>query len=137
MPARTRFRICQTIKGRPRTFKSGLGQVSVSGRMRSPRPAAKIIAFIVLVPWMRSPAACRASGSFRQREKSSKSEADLRRLGFERVEQSDQRRQCLVAAGRLARVIQRQRQILQITVLAVTMIQPRENAEHLQMALQP
>jgi hypothetical protein len=32
----------------PRTFSNGLGQLSVSGRMRSPRPAAKIIAFMVL-----------------------------------------------------------------------------------------
>ena len=34
------------VRGRPRTFSRGLGQVSVSGRMRSPRPAAKIMAFM-------------------------------------------------------------------------------------------
>ena len=38
--------ICHTISGLPPTSSSGLGHVSVNGRMRSPRPAAKIIAFL-------------------------------------------------------------------------------------------
>src|SRR5690242_9178017 len=37
------------ISGLPRTCSSGLGQVSVSGRMRSPRPAARIIAWAPLM----------------------------------------------------------------------------------------
>ena len=35
---------CVDLKGVPRTFSSGLGQLSVKGRMRSPRPAARIMA---------------------------------------------------------------------------------------------
>src|SRR5699024_9264766 len=46
MPAATNRSICQTIRGLPATFSKGLGCVSVRGRMRSPRPAARIIAFI-------------------------------------------------------------------------------------------
>jgi len=46
MPARTKFSICHTMSGLPPTVSKGLGVESVSGRMRSPRPAARIMAFI-------------------------------------------------------------------------------------------
>ena len=45
-PARASFSSCQTIKDLPCTSSMGLGQVSVSGRMRSPRPAASISAWV-------------------------------------------------------------------------------------------
>ena len=45
-PALTRFKMCQTISARPRTFNKGLGQCSVSGIIRVPRPAANRMAFI-------------------------------------------------------------------------------------------
>ncbi len=45
-PAAARRSRCQTISGLPPATSSGLGVWSVSGRMRSPRPAARIIAFI-------------------------------------------------------------------------------------------
>src|SRR3989338_2582166 len=44
MPACTRFSMCQTISALPPASSSGLGVWSVSGRMRSPRPAAKSMA---------------------------------------------------------------------------------------------
>src|SRR5260363_26562 len=43
-PARASRSICQTIKALPPALSSGLGQASESGCIRSPRPAAKIIA---------------------------------------------------------------------------------------------
>ena len=50
IPVATSFLIWCSIKGLPATFNNGLGQVSVSGRIRSPRPAANIIAFIIALP---------------------------------------------------------------------------------------
>src|SRR5450830_402383 len=102
MPARTRFRICQTISGRPRTFNSGFGQVSVSGRIRSPRPAAKIMAFM--------------------RVAASEGVADLRRFVFQLFDQSDQRYQGGIAACRLHGVFHDQRHVLQVSILAVAMV---------------
>ena len=49
MPAAFKRRKCQPINGSLPTFNKGLGQVSVSGRIRSPRPAAKIIALIIQI----------------------------------------------------------------------------------------
>src|SRR5450756_933107 len=48
IPARTRFSMCEAISGLPPTSNSGLGVRSVSGRMRSPRPAASSIAIMGL-----------------------------------------------------------------------------------------
>src|SRR3569623_1517271 len=45
-PARANARRCCSIKVRSPTLSRGLGVVSVRGRMRSPRPAASIMAFI-------------------------------------------------------------------------------------------
>ena len=45
-PIAASFSICQTIKGLPPTSSKGFGVCSVSGRIRLPSPAAKIIAFI-------------------------------------------------------------------------------------------
>src|SRR5450830_91347 len=115
MPARTRLRICQVIRGRPRTLSRGLGQASVSGRMRSPRPAAKIIAF------MGTP---------------SEGVADLRRFFLERVEQADQGFQHRVAVGRLAHVIEHGGQVAHVDVLAVAVIEAAEDAQDFQVALQ-
>ena len=47
MPAARRRRKCQPISGSPPASNNGLGVRSVSGRIRSPRPAASIMAFIV------------------------------------------------------------------------------------------
>jgi hypothetical protein len=48
-PARASRSICHSISALPPTFSSGFGQVSVRGRIRSPRPAAKIIALFKFV----------------------------------------------------------------------------------------
>ncbi|MCW0416178.1 hypothetical protein NB689_001932 [Xanthomonas sacchari] len=45
-PSAASLRRCQTISGVPPTASSGLGVCAVNGRMRSPRPAAKISAFM-------------------------------------------------------------------------------------------
>src|SRR6478672_12856481 len=87
MPARTGLSTCQTIRGRPRTFSSGLGQLSVRGRMRSPRPAARIMAFIA----------------------GSEGVADAGIGVFQHVEDADQRRQFAVAAGGIAGVLHNER----------------------------
>src|SRR6476469_3217786 len=116
IPARTRFRICQTISGRPRTFSSGLGQVSVRGRIRSPRPAARIIAFIG------APV--------------SEGVAYLRRLVLELVEQAHQRLEHRVAVAGLAHVVAHRRQVAQVVGLAVAVVQAAENAEDFQVAMQ-
>jgi hypothetical protein len=44
-PAALRRSICQTMRGLPPATSRGLGVWSVRGRMRSPRPAARIMAF--------------------------------------------------------------------------------------------
>ena len=44
------FSICQTINGLPPTSSKGFGVYSVKGRIRLPKPAAKIIAFIMQPP---------------------------------------------------------------------------------------
>ena len=43
-PARAKACMGHCISGWPRTRSNGLGVLSVKGRMRSPRPAAKIMA---------------------------------------------------------------------------------------------
>ena len=43
-PATASRSICHSISALPPTFNNGFGHVSVNGRIRSPRPAAKIIA---------------------------------------------------------------------------------------------
>lgn len=45
-PAAASARMWYSINGTPATCTSGLGVCSVKGRMRSPLPAARIIAFM-------------------------------------------------------------------------------------------
>jgi hypothetical protein len=47
-PARASASICQTMSALPPASSSGFGVASVSGRIRSPRPAARIIAPIFI-----------------------------------------------------------------------------------------
>jgi hypothetical protein len=46
IPTAAKASMCHCNKGLPPAGNKGLGQWSVKGRMRSPRPAANIIAFI-------------------------------------------------------------------------------------------
>src|SRR5574343_1979931 len=105
---------CQTISGLPPATSSGLGVWSVSGRMRSPRPAARIMAFIGLLVAV----------------------ADLLGIAFQPVEQVLQRVQLDVAGGSLAGVVDEARQVLAVFVLAVAVFQAAEDAEHLEVTLQ-
>src|SRR6478609_7885298 len=114
MPARTRFKMCQTMSGRPRTFSSGFGQLSVRGRMRSPRLAAKIMAFMML---------------------SLEGITDLRRAIVQFVHESYQWREFAVAAGGFAGVFHDQRHVVEVTVLAIAVIETSEDAQHFKMAL--
>ena len=50
MPAAASFSIWCWMRGLPPTHSSGLGQASVRGRMRSPRPAARIMARLAVPP---------------------------------------------------------------------------------------
>src|SRR5574343_1924415 len=105
---------CQTISGLPPATSSGLGVWSVSGRMRSPRPAARIMAFIGLLVAV----------------------ADLLGIAFQPVEQVLQRFQLDVAGGGLAGVVDEARQVVDVLVLADAVLEAAEDAEHLEVALQ-
>src|SRR4051812_36983633 len=113
-PARTRASICHTMSGLPPARSNGFGNVSVSGRMRSPRPAARIIA--VGMP-------------------RSERVADHGRAIGERVEQHQQRRQLAIASARRTQVPHDERHVVYVAGLAVAMAQAREDAEHLDVPL--
>src|SRR5450759_2174470 len=173
IPARTRFSMCQAINGLPPTSNSGLGVRSVSGRMRSPRPAAKSIAIIGLclsrllflplageswiggdaqhhgfmpftIARLRPPRyalpAC-AGGEHsegdldRGRCVASKCVALFANLWLQYIEQIQQRLEVDVACASGAQIRHHQRQIFQVAVLAVAVIQARENAQYLEMTL--
>ena len=98
-------------QGLPPAISNGFGVWSVSGRMRSPRPAARIITFI-------------AGGA-------SEGVADLRVLVLEFVEQQEQRLEVDVARGGAAQMSHHARHVGQVAALAVAMAEPGEDAEHL------
>src|SRR5450432_4424388 len=136
-PAATRRSICQTISALPPTSSSGLGRVSESGRMRSPRPAARIIAALMDSP---EAALCAASPSGGERlgaarRRSSEGVADRRATAFEFVEQLEHRTEPVVARAGTAQIRHYARHFLQVRGLAVAMPQSREDTEHLQLAL--
>src|SRR5450432_2371176 len=112
-PAATRRRTCQTMSGLPPTSSNGLGSSSVSGRMRSPRPAARIIAIM--------------GGS--------EGVTDRGLARFELVQQARERRQFVVARARAAKISHDARHVLQVAVLAVAMVEAGKNAEHLDLPL--
>src|SRR5690606_41081224 len=98
---------------RPPTWSSGLGTESVSGRMRSPRPAARIIA----------------------RGAVSEGVAVTGLLPLDPVDQAREAGERVVAGQRPSQVAQHARHVVEVAVLAVTMRQPREDAQHLELAL--
>src|SRR3990167_4876636 len=102
--------------GLPPACSSGLGVRSVSGRIRSPFPAAKISARIASTPsrrWQGNVAAAQRS-----------------------LDQGDQRRGFRIAVADLARVRPDQGQVLEIAGLAIAIPEPAEDAEHFDVALQ-
>src|SRR5215470_17501505 len=112
-PAATSRWICQTMSGLPPTSSSGFGTASDSGRIRSPRPAARIIAFI---------------GGLLERV------AGHWTAILERVEKLRERRKVAVARARASEIAQHARHVLEIAVLAVAVAQPREDPEHLDLS---
>src|SRR5262245_66475562 len=83
--------------------------------MRSPRPAAKIKAFMV----------------------ASERIAEARRLALEPVEQACERQERTVALGDTAHVLHEARGVGEILRLAIAILDAREDSEHLEVALQP
>src|SRR5262245_62861633 len=119
IPARASASINPTTSGRPPACSRGFGTRSLSGRMRSPRPAASIIAFTLAAP------ACLVRA------------AELGLALLQLVEQARERRELAVALRDGPRVAQEARRILEITALAVAIADAGEDAQHLEMALQP
>src|SRR5690349_18296200 len=115
-PERARRSIRCAIRGRPAAVISGFGTRSVSGRMRSPRPAASIIAFTLV--------AARSSA------------CDGRLTLVEVIENTQQRRKLRVTRGDGARIGDETGGILEIATLAVAVVDAREDAENLQVSLQ-
>src|SRR5450432_2044650 len=112
-PAATRRSICQTMSGLPPTSSSGFGIVSDKGRMRSPRPAARIIAIM----------------------SRSEAVADRGLFRLELVEQAQQRRQLVVAGARIAQIAHDPRHFLEVRVFAVAIMEARKDAQYLELAL--
>src|SRR5688572_3101304 len=117
MPARARASSCHAISGLPPTRSSGLGVTSESGRMRSPRPAARIIAPIM------TPTSC---ASLRGR----------RGDALEPVEQPGERGELAVALRDGTRVVEEARRVFHVARLAIAVRDAREDAENLEMSLQ-
>src|SRR6478736_3159918 len=116
-PAATRRSICQTMSGLPPTSSKGLGRASESGRIRSPRPAARIMLRAI----------SRAAASERV--------PDRGRTRLELVEQSQQSSEFAIARAGSAQVTHHARHARQISVLAIAVEQARENAQHFELSL--
>src|SRR5882672_5064152 len=114
-PARASASIRRTISDFPRTSRRHFGIESESGRMRSPRPAARIIAFMVR----------------------SERVADALLGRIELVEQARERHELAVALAGAAQVAHHAGLVLQITVLAVPDRKARKDSQHFQLPLDP
>src|SRR5712691_5792731 len=113
-PAAARFSRIHTMSGLPPAGSKALGRASLNGRIRSPRPAARIIAFTFAI---------------------SKAVTHLHCPPFQLTQQLQQRRKIGVALAGSTQVLHHQRQILEVSIFAVTVIQAGEDAQHLQMPL--
>src|SRR5579864_5190220 len=92
-PACASRSICHTISALPPASRRGFGRESVSGRIRSPRPAAKIIAFVREVACVFIGVLARSEGV-----------TDVGSAAFELVEQLRERRKRPVTFRDLARI---------------------------------
>src|SRR6266513_2980299 len=114
MPERASASINRTIRALPRTSRSTLGIASVRGRMRSPRPAERIMALIV---------------------RKSERMANAPFLRLELLEQTSERGKLAIALARTPQVAHHERLVLQIAVLAVPKRKAREDPQHLELPL--
>src|SRR5213075_948684 len=94
---------------------------SVMGRMRSPRPAARTMAFISCL----SRLGCAQHTRVRARQ-------PWHELLFDEPRKI---RELRVTLAGVAHIFERERQVLQISVLAIAIPEPREDAEHLDVPL--
>src|SRR3954447_7863381 len=116
-PARLRFFRWNSISALPPARSNGLGTASVNGRMRSPRPAARIIAL---------------NDSFSE----SVAGIRVRRLGaLPFIKQREQRFQLAVAFASLAQILLHQREVVKICAFAVAVVKAGEYRQNLYMAL--
>src|SRR6266850_353693 len=116
MPERASASINRTTRGLPRTSRSTLGIASVRGLMRSPRPAARIMAFI----WSKSEGV-----------------ADALFLRLELLQQAPERAKLAIPTARAPQVAHHERLVFQIAVLAVPKGKTREYSQHLELPLDP
>src|SRR5947207_1221887 len=114
MPERASASINRTIRALPRTSRSTLGIVSVRGLMRSPRPAERIMAFIV---------------------RKSERMANAPFLWLELLKQAPERGKLVITLARAPQVAHHERLVFQIAVLAVPKGKAREDSQHLELAL--
>src|SRR5262245_11047583 len=108
------------MSGLPPTASSGFAVLSVSGRIRSPRPAARIIA-------RRRTLMCRSDGP-RGRELLERGLASL-------IDQLREWAELRIVATDEANISKRARDVVQIAGLPVPMPQTRKNPDRLQMSL--
>src|SRR5690349_14787836 len=104
------------MRGFPRTSSRHLGMASVSGLMRSPRPAARIIAFMPRVSE-------RISHALPGR--------------LELVEQACERGELPVASAGAPQVVHHPGLVFQVAVLSVPEGEPRKDSQHLELPLDP
>src|SRR5512135_2987877 len=119
-PARASASICQLISGLPPARSRGLGVSSVSGRMRSPRPAARIIALVI-----GSAAGTVVSGRVHEGW----------RAAFEQVEDAREGVEFAVPCAGAPQVAQDPRHVAHVAMLAVAVRKAREDPEDLELAL--
>src|SRR5882762_1573353 len=110
------------MSGFPATGTSGLGIVSVRGRMRSPRPAANTIAFMV-----RYSCGCNLRSDTRIRVRQLRNDTMLQKPR----ELSELR----VPSASVTYVLECQRKVTQVAGLAIPIPQPRKDPEHFDMPL--
>jgi hypothetical protein len=115
-PARASASICHARRGFPPATRSGFGVASESGRIRSPRPAARIIAPISGLRGIRAP---QPAG----------------RAVLELVDQRSERTERRVSAASAAEVRHHPRHVVEISGFPVAMVEAREDAEHLELPL--
>src|SRR5215470_4516543 len=117
-PAATRRSSCHAMSVLPPASSSGFGVASDSGRMRSPRPAARIIAFMA-----------------EERLGSSERVPHDRLPLLELVEEPRESEEFAITRAGTAEITHDPGHVLQVSILAVAVPQPREDSEHLELAL--
>src|SRR6478672_1655483 len=117
MPSATSFSRCHSTRRLPPTRSRGLGVVSVSGRMRSPRPAAKISAFM--------------RGTSFAHDRIEPRHGGLHGVFDEALQAAEFR----MARQHVVEVAEEARDVGEVFRLGIAMVEPREDADDLEVAL--